>query len=751
MLCQRLTLGQEGVCCKIRRVGYNDATSLQAVFLTLFTHAMSQMPQRSEAAGAAGRREPAPFTPGTKEDDRKQSPAAILGSGAATHHSCLPSWLDGIYARRSLVVLLYAAVLFVCRWLAYELRFEFSVPHEYKDQLLDRSVMFIPMQLALLAILGQFSGILRYFGLREAARLGVALAVSAMLLLGVAQLADLQNRPPRSVILLSALLSFVTLAGIRASWRLATSWQNTRCAAGKQPARRIGIVGAGDAGADLIRELKDRPRFGQVPVALFDDSRSKWRAEVHGVPVVGPPEEISKWVGALGLDEIVIAMPSATPARRREIVRLAQEANLRTVTLPSLGELAAGHVRVSQLRPVKFEDILGREPVDLRLDDIRPLLQDRAVLVTGAGGSIGSELCRQIASFHPRVLLLVEQSEGQLFLIEQELIKHGHAAIILPIVADIANQERMRAVLVQHRPQVIFHAAAHKHVTMMERQPSEAIQNNSFGTAALAELALEHEVGHFVLISTDKAVNPTSVMGATKRLAEIFLQSLASAHPGRTRFLAVRFGNVLGSSGSVVPIFAQQIAEGGPVTVTDPRVVRYFMTIPEAVGLVLQSLALGQGGEIFVLEMGSPVRIAEMAESMIRLSGYEPGRDIQIVFTGLRPGEKLFEELIHEGATHTETSHIRIKKLVSQPRPLAEVREDFKMLKGKIHRNRTTEVKLALRQIIPEYSPALAAAASAVLPSQTADLSQLPTDLRPASLTSSVKSFAAPVSAAPAV
>ena len=634
-----------------------------------------------------------------------KTPDAGSETAANGQPNGVSDWFGGLYFRRLLVVVAYAFILYGCRWLGYQVRFDFVVPEEYHHQVADRWVWYVPIQIAFLAFFGQFSGILRYFGLREARRLCYAIALATFFLYVVRSFADQADRPPRGVIFLGALLSIMALGGLRAAWRMTAAWDTTRRLSGKHPARRLGIVGAGDAGADLIRDLKERPRFGLVPVALFDDDASKWRSEVHGVPILGPPSDLQRWANELGLEELVIAMPSAPPRRLREIIALAQQANLRTVTVPSLGQLAAGHVRVSQLRPVKFEDVLGREPVDLRLDEIRPLLQDRVVLVTGAGGSIGGELCRQIAGFNPRRLLLVEQSEGALFLIEQELIKLGHGKIIVPIVADIADADRIGAMLDKHRPQVVFHAAAHKHVPMMERQPSEAIKNNTLGTRCLADLASENGVGHFVLISTDKAVNPTSVMGATKRLAEIYLQALAGDRPDATRFIAVRFGNVLGSSGSVVPIFAQQIADGGPVTVTDPGVVRYFMTIPEAVGLVLQSFALGHGGEIFVLEMGSPVKIVDMAETMIRLSGFEPGRDIEIQFTGLRPGEKLFEELVHNGATHDDTSHPRIKRLRSQPQPLAEVRAQFDNLKQLINRNQPGELKQNLQRFIPEYTP----------------------------------------------
>jgi FlaA1/EpsC-like NDP-sugar epimerase len=477
----------------------------------------------------------------------------------------------------------------------------------------------------------------------------------------------------------------------------------------RHPKRKVAIIGAGDAGAKLVQELSVRSNLGMEAIAFFDDSSRKWGSDIHGIPVVGSPDQILRKQAELGFEEVVIAMPGAPAKRIGEIVVLLQRAGLKYVTVPGIDQLTSGEVRISQLRPVNIEDLLGREPVDLRLDEIRGVLEDRTVLVTGAGGSIGSELCRQVASFHPRRLVLVEQSEVQMFQIEQQLVKLGHRAVIVPVVADILDRPRMEAVFGEHQPSVIFHAAAHKHVPMMEIQPDEAIKNNAIATAYLAEIADEYGVDRFVMVSTDKAVNPTSVMGASKRLAEVFLQSFAREHSGRTRFIAVRFGNVLGSSGSVVPIFEQQIAEGGPITVTHPDVVRYFMTIPEAVGLVLQSCAQGSGGEIFVLDMGKPIRIVELARQMIELSGLEPGRDIEITFTGLRPGEKLFEELQHLKANCSDTAHSRIKRLTSEPATLRNLHTQLHWLSQKLHVVKPDGLKLLLKEILPEYTPSVAA------------------------------------------
>jgi FlaA1/EpsC-like NDP-sugar epimerase len=467
----------------------------------------------------------------------------------------------------------------------------------------------------------------------------------------------------------------------------------------------VGIIGAGDVGAALARELSMKKGTGLRPVAFFDDDRSKWRSRVHGIPVVGAPECLFEGRGSLRLDEVIIAMPSAAPKRIKEIVQLLSTIGLKFETVPSLEQLATGQVKVSQLRKVAIEDLLGRAPVELGADDIRGLLGGSVVMVTGAGGSIGSELCRQIALFEPSRLLLVERSEGHLFQIQQELIEAGFGGITEAAVADILDQGRMASVFDRHQPRVIFHAAAHKHVPMMESQPEEAVMNNTVGTAQLAELALKFGVDRFVMISTDKAINPTNVMGTTKRLAEMFLQAFQAKNAGRTKFMAVRFGNVLGSSGSVVPTFTRQIAAGGPVKVTHPEVTRYFMTIPEAVGLVLQSAAQGMGGEIFLLDMGTPVRIADLARHMIELNGLKPGADIEIEFIGLRPGEKLFEELSYKGENISPTRHPKIHKLICRPEPLEKVRAHIHRLSSRTHKAEPNEMKRLLEAAVPEYRP----------------------------------------------
>ncbi len=603
-------------------------------------------------------------------------------------------------------MVLFTVVLLVCRWIAYELRFDFDVPEMQNVQLYRHWHWVVGLQLVCLLVAGQFAGIYRYFSLPDIQRLFLAMAASGGLLYGIRYL-DLGYSPPRGVILIQCSLGFMVLGAIRTGWRVAYEKYYSRKDRLSLLERNVAIIGAGDAGASLVGDLRAYPRLGMVPVAFFDDNREKWGSQVHGVRVEGSPETIPTRKKKLRFEDVIIAMPSAPAQRLREVVSLLQKARIKYVTVPGIDQLTSGQVSVSQLRPVRIEDLLGREAIDLQADQISQVLKDRVVMVTGAGGSIGSELCRQVASFKPRLLLLVDQSEVQLFPIEQELIELGHRQCIQPLIADICDQERVATILKKYLPFVIFHAAAHKHVFMMERQPGEAIKNNSIGTARLAEQALKHGVERFVMISTDKAVNPTSAMGASKRLAEIYLQSLFQENPGKTRFSAVRFGNVLGSSGSVIPIFEKQIAKGGPVTVTDPNVVRFFMTIPEAVGLVLQTCALGSGGEVFVLDMGKAVNIADLARQMIRLSGLEPDVDIAIEYVGLRPGEKLYEELGHLRANCTDTAHARIKCFTSQPQALEKVRTGFSRLEACVQTTSPDHIRALCVEMMPEYTPFL--------------------------------------------
>lgn len=620
---------------------------------------------------------------------------------------------------------IYGLVAAACFYAAYEIRFEFFVPEQFQQERLRMLPVAIVLKLGSLILARQLGSLLIYFSVPDLVRLFWAVLASSVLLLMPRLVGWAEFAIPRGVLMTDFMLCFGALAGGRLVTRVYRERlsDSRRVAAGgavELQQQRIVIIGAGDAGAALAKEFVGAPARGFRPVMFFDDAPSKHGKLVHGVPVVGKPERLLEIKATDSLAKAIIAMPSASAKRIREIVAICGQAGLKVETLPSMVELASGKVRASRVRPVEVQDLLGRQTVDLDSAGIRHALEGRVVLVTGAGGSIGSELCRQIAALNPKRLLLVEQAEGALFLIEQELNELGFSGVIVPLVADILDRPRMEFIFGRYRPQVVFHAAAHKHVFLMERQPAEAIRNNAFGTRQLAQVAAEYGTTGFVLISTDKAINPTNVMGATKRLAELQLGDIAQqVQAGRivpkaaggsqapfaaTKFMAVRFGNVLGSSGSVIPIFKRQIANGGPVTVTHPDVTRYFMTIPEAVGLVLQSFVLGQGGEIFVLDMGQPVKIVDLATQMIELSGFRVGEDIEIKFTGLKPGEKLFEELQHHTEEYAATAHPRIMQF--KAKAALDV-SGLLALECRLHAMETNQIKSALKQLVPEYSPHL--------------------------------------------
>ena len=615
-----------------------------------------------------------------------------------------------IWFRTLFLALAYTCVIALSRWLGFQLRFDFNIPPEHLKDHNNFFLLDVGLKLILLALFGQFSGVLGYFSIPDLLRMVYANTAASAILLALRLMNLAEYHVPRGVLLTDFLLSTVGLVGLRTGFRLFRERFLTHSGRAASFTKRVAIIGAGDVGASLAKELFTRRGLGLTPVAFFDDDKSKWKSSIHNVPVLGNPETLLNPKLNLQLDEAIIAMPSASAKRMGEIVKILHRTRLQFATVPSMDQLASGKVKVTQIRSVQIQDLLGRSPVHLEADHIRHILSDRIVMVTGSGGSIGSELCRQILTYNPSRLILVEHSEFLLFQIEQELHEAGYGATIQPVVADIGDTVRMRHVFETFEPDVIFHAAAHKHVPMMENQPAEAIKNNSVGTAKLSELALEYRVSRFILISTDKAINPTNVMGATKRLAELHLQSLHREAANRgleTKFMAVRFGNVLGSSGSVIPTFNKQIAAGGPVKVTHPDVTRYFMTIPEAVGLVLQSASQGSGGEIFVLDMGKPVKIADLAKQLIELSGLRPGDDIEIEYTGLRPGEKLFEELSHQGENITPTSHPKIMRFVTEPPTYATVKAMYAEITEQMHDLEPNQLKQRLKKAIPEYRPYL--------------------------------------------
>jgi len=650
-----------------------------------------------------------PIVVGTSDTPLPVHVGGLVRARFASGARPLLEWIDRCIGKRRVtrsgsLLLVYALNLWLAFHLAYELRWDFAPPDEMKRQCASLILVVVLCKLVLLHSFGQFKSVLSYFGLADFA--GVAGAMSAVsgLMMALWFAAVASAAPPRGVILMDFVLSICLLSAFRLSLRVVRNLSASGAVGAREEVRQVAIIGAGDVGEALAKDLLSRNGSGLRPVFFLDEDPVKIGRSIHGLPVYGPLEKLLKLGADARINEVVIAMAAPPPRLVKEIVELGRKIGATTQIVPSLTQLASGQVKVDRSRPVAIEDLLGREQVNLNSDGIALMLRDRVVLVTGAGGSIGSELCRQILAHGPRQLIMVEQTEIVLFEIEQELLGTERGRLILPLIADVVDEYAIRAVFALHRPEIVFHAAAHKHVPLMERQPAEALKNNTLATANLTRLASEYGVDRFVFISTDKAVNPTSVMGCSKRLAEKALQAQQRAAGNNSTFMAVRFGNVLGSSGSVIPTFRRQIAQGGPVTVTHPEMTRYFMTIPEAVGLVLQTATLGQGGEIFVLDMNAPVKIIDMARQMIELSGYKPDVDIEIKITGLRPGEKLYEELRHCDECHAPTEHKRIFKLKNESAPedvsawLAELR--IVASSGDRH-----AIKQAMKRLVPEYTP----------------------------------------------
>jgi FlaA1/EpsC-like NDP-sugar epimerase len=559
--------------------------------------------------------------------------------------------------------------------LAFALRLDSSQLQPYLHTMLIYALAAPLIQIPIFAALGLYSRFWRYASVDELLLLAWAAFIGGLaqgaLFLGIQALFPgfLNPTVPRSIPLIAILITLAFIAGPRLALRLwsQSSRRSTKASTSPPVVQRVLIAGAGEAGALILRELRANPQTGLIPVGFVDDDSHKQGMLIQRVRVLGRCESIPSLVREHRIDQVIIAMPSASGSAVREIVDVCEQAGVRARIIPGMYELLSGAASIGQLRDVQIEDLLRREPVHTDTAQVAALISGRRVLVTGAGGSIGSELCRQIVRCEPAELIILGHGENSVFDIHNELLRsrgaeeHGsgrNTLHITPVIADIRDADRLAAVFAAHRPEIVFHAAAHKHVPLMEDNLEDAVTNNVLGTRRLVEASINTDVEHFVLVSTDKAVNPSSVMGATKRVAELIVQE-AARRTGRA-FVAVRFGNVLGSRGSVVPFFQHQIAAGGPVTVTHPEVKRYFMTIPEAVQLMLQAAALGCCGEVFVLDMGEPVRIADLARDLIRLTGLEPGRDIAIRFTGLRPGEKLFEELFGAEEAYGRTQHEKI-------------------------------------------------------------------------------------------
>ncbi len=566
-------------------------------------------------------------------------------------------------------------------------------------------VVFI--QFSTLFLIGTYSILWRYVSLEDIKSFLKAALISGVILIVVRLLLSLTNfnlwQVPISVILIDTLLAFGGLLGLRVLRRFAYELGEKRSYTGvKRRLKRKAtlFVGAGRIGAIAVKDVLGRADTEFEVRGFVDDDRHKKGGSVNGIKVLGTTDDMARLVDELNIEQVVIAIDQAQGKEIRRILDICREIPVKTRIVPSMHEIVHGRVQVSRIRDVEIEDLLGREPVELDDKNLHEFLTDKVVMVTGAGGSIGAELVRQLAEFNPKLLLLVERAEFMLFQIEREMVKDFTETRFVPLLADVADAPRMREIFTEYQPQVVFHAAAHKHVPLMETNPTEAIKNNVFATKLIGELAGEFAVKDFVLISTDKAVNPTSVMGASKRIAEIVLQNLNNLYP--TRFMAVRFGNVLGSAGSVVPIFKEQIRKGEPITVTDKEMTRYFMTIPEASQLVLQAGALGKGGEIFILDMGEPIKILDLAEDMIRLSGLEPYEDIDIIFTGIRKGEKLSEELEITGENLLKTEHpkIFIGKIATYSSE--EVGEILSKFGAAVTENSEAKIRALFNHFLPE-------------------------------------------------
>jgi FlaA1/EpsC-like NDP-sugar epimerase len=613
------------------------------------------------------------------------------------------------FLRRPTQFLLDITVLSVAFFLAYLPAINIQVSDFYVDIAVRQLPFVILIQFSSLFLVGAYSILWRYVSIEDLKGFITAALISGSILITLRFLLELTSfslwQVPISVILIDTVLGFGGLLALRVLRRFFYEFGDKGISfrSSRRVKRKAALLaGAGRMGATLVKELSGR-RDAELDIRGFvDDDPRKKGGSVSGIKVLGTTHDLPRLVDEMGIEQVVIAIDHAQGKDIRRILDVCTAIPVRAQIVPSLNELAHGRVSVSRVRDVQIEDLLGREPVHLDTENLHEFLTDKTVMVTGAGGSIGSELVRQIIDFRPRTILLVERAEFLLFNITRELETGVDAGNFVPLIADAGDEPRMREIFERYRPEVIFHAAAHKHVPLMETNSCEAIKNNIFATRSLGQLAGEYGTGDFVLISTDKAVNPTSVMGASKRIAEIVIQELNQSYD--TNFMAVRFGNVLGSAGSVVPIFREQINKGEPITVTDREMTRYFMTIPEAAQLVLQTGALGGGGEIFILDMGQPVKILDLAEDMIRLSGLTPYEDIDIVFTGARKGEKLFEELEISGENLLKTHHpkIFIGKIATYSKE--EVLSMLNRFQTAVDNTDNAEVRRLFNSILPEAS-----------------------------------------------
>ena len=604
--------------------------------------------------------------------------------------------------RRVCLIVLDIFLIILSSLMALATRFEFDVrqiPEEFFSVLLDYGVLMIFVTLIVFGVFRIYSSLWEYAGLEETFKVIGAVVVSS--LCDMAIVVGFGKHLPRSYYVIRTFYLIALVGGSRFFYRLVRLRYRKHQHYSIKKKKKIMLIGAGEAGRTLIQEIQNSRYLDQKVCCVIDDNRRKIGRYILGIRVVGDRHAIKRSVERYGIEQIIIAIPSAGSRKIRPILEICKDTGCELKILPGVYQLVNGEVNVSKLRPVNIEDLLGREEINVNIDEIMDYVSGKKILVTGRGGSIGSELCRQIAAHKPERLIIFDIYENNAYDIQQELkMKYPNLKLTV-LIGSIRDEERVDTVLGKYRPDIIYHAAAHKHVPLMEASPNEAIKNNVLGTYNLVLAADRWKVKKFVQISTDKAVNPTNIMGASKRICEMIIQGMQHRFP-KTNYVAVRFGNVLGSNGSVIPLFKKQIAEGGPVTVTDKNIIRYFMTIPEAVSLVLQAGAYAKGGEIFVLDMGEPVKIDDMARNLIKLSGFEPDVDIPIVYTGLRPGEKMFEECLkeEEGLQKTENDLIFIGKPIEFDRE--EFFEHLKDLKKTAYED-DPQMKLVVKRLVPSY------------------------------------------------
>ncbi|MEW9123449.1 MAG: nucleoside-diphosphate sugar epimerase/dehydratase [Thermotaleaceae bacterium] len=601
--------------------------------------------------------------------------------------------------RKTLLIALDIVLFNLASFMALELRFDFNIPEQYLHTYLGYAVYMTVIMLVAHYYCSLYRSLWLYASIEELVSVVVS-SIAGMSIIYIGSL-FLEVHLPTSFYILTCLLNMILVGGSRLGYRVLRKAKIAFAYGYSTDSKRVLIIGGGKAGAMMIKEMRSNPQINKNPVAVLDDDRSKYRKHIHGVPVLGTRLDILRVVEEKKIDEILIAIPTARKTEIRELIRLCKHTKCKLRTLPGIYELIDGQVDIKKIRDVDIEDLLGREPIRINLDEVSQYLANEVILVTGGGGSIGSELCRQIAGYRPKQLLLLDIYENNAYDIQNELSKKHKDLDLKVIIASVRDRKRMDQIFSTYRPTVIFHAAAHKHVPLMEANPTEAIKNNVFGTLNVAQLADKYNAKRFVLISTDKAVNPTNIMGATKRMAEMIIQGM-DKH-SKTEYVAVRFGNVLGSNGSVIPLFKKQIAEGGPVTVTHPDIIRYFMTIPEAVQLVIQAGAMAGGGEIFVLDMGEPVKIADLARDLIKLSGFEPDEDIKIEFTGLRPGEKLYEELLMAEEGLQGTKHDKI--FIGAPLfcDMAQLKRELDILGMIVQEDSGELLEPIIKKLVPTY------------------------------------------------